>query len=227
MTNSTLLRFSALGLLVGALLLSLGDLLRRTVDSSSGSSPTLIAASVHDHASVWLGAGIMSALAPAFFIPGVCALVATTRGRGSRVVVVGGSLAVLGLVASVGHAVAYYAPFALYSRASTDAATIKALDDASEAYPMLVALIIAFIVGVTIGMITLLVGLRRARRVPVWAPIAAVVFAVAGSSGGVAMGMLGIAAALAAFLPAARALVVPTADGASALGVRDVDSTSV
>jgi hypothetical protein len=32
------------------------------------------------------------------FIPGVCALVATTRGRGSRVVAVGGALAVLGLV---------------------------------------------------------------------------------------------------------------------------------
>ncbi len=227
MTKSTLIRFSASGLLVGALLFSLGDLLRRTVDSATASSPTAIAASVHDHAGVWLTAGALSAFAPAFFIPGVCALVATTRGRGSRVVAVGGSLAVLGLVASVGHAVAYYAPFAVYGQAHSDAATIKALDHASESYPLLVALIIAFIVGMTIGMIVLLIGLRRARRVPVWAPIAAVVFAVAGSSGGVAMGMLGIAAALAAFLPAARALVVPTTDGESAPGVRDMDSTSV
>lgn len=226
MTNSTLLRFSATGLLVGTLLLSLGDLLRRTVDSSAGSSPTALAASVHDHPGVWLTAGILSALAPVFFIPGVCALVATTRGRGSRVVAVGGSLAVLGLVASVGHAVAYYAPFALYGRAGTDAATIKALDDASESYPMLVALIVAFIVGISIGMITLLVGLRRARRVPVWAPIAAVVFAVAGSSGGVAMGVLGTVAALAAFVPAARSLVAPAADGMSARSERGLEATS-
>ena len=225
MTNSTLLRFSAAGLLVGALLLSLGDLLRRTVDSSTGSSPTAIAASVHDHPGVWLTAGVLSALAPVLFIPGICALVATTRGRGSRVVAVGGALAVLGLVASAGHAVAYYAPFALYDRSDTDAATIKALDDASESYPMLVALIIAFIVGITIGLITLLVGLRRARRVPVWAPIAAVVFAVAGSSGGVAMGMLGIAAALAAFLPAARSLTVQPNE-ASARGNRALEPTS-
>ncbi|GAA1938484.1 hypothetical protein [Nocardioides marmoribigeumensis] len=210
MTNSTLLRFSAAGLLVGALVLSLGDLLRRTVDSATGSSPTAIAASAHDHAGVWLTAGVLSALAPVLLIPGVCALVATTRGRGSRVVAVGGALVVVGLVASAGHAVAYYAPFALYGRAATDAATIQALDDASEAYPMLVGLIVAFVVGLTIGMITLLVGLRRARRVPVWAPIAAVVFAAAGSSSSVAMGVLGIVAALAAFLPAARSLTAPT-----------------
>jgi hypothetical protein len=226
MTNSTLLRISAAALLVGALLLSLGDLLRRTVDSSTGSSPTAIASAVHDHPGVWLAAGVLSALAPVLFIPGICALVATTRGRGSRVVAVGGALAVLGLVASAGHAVAYYAPFALYGRADTDATTIKALDDASESYPMLVALIIAFIVGITIGTITLLVGLRRARRVPVWAPIAAVVFAVAGSSGGVVMGVLGTVAALTAFLPAARSLLVPTIDGASTRADRDLESTS-
>lgn len=226
MTNSTLLRFTAVGLLVGALFFSLGDLLRRTVDSSAGSSPTAIAASVHDHAGVWLTAGILSALAPVFFIPGVCALVATTRGRGSRVVAVGGALAVLGLVASAGHAVAFYAPYALYGRADTDAATVNALNDASESYPMLVTLILAFIVGITIGMITLLVGLRRAHRVPVWAPIAAVVFAVAGSSGGVGMGVVGMVAALTAFLPAARSLAVPTTDGASARGDRDLEPTS-
>jgi hypothetical protein len=213
MTNSTPLRFSAVGLLVGALSFSLGDVLRRTVDSATGSSPTAIAASVQDHPGVWLVAGILSALAPVFLIPGVCALVATTRGRGSRVVGVGGALVVLGLVASAGHAVAYYAPFALYGRAHLDAATIKALDDASESYPMLVAVIIAFAAGITIGTITLLVGLRRARRVPVWAPIAAVVFALAGSSGGVPMGVLGAVAALATFLPAARSLVATT-DGA-------------
>lgn len=211
MTNSTLLRFSAAGLAVGALLFSLGDVLRRLVDSSTGSSPTAITASVHDHPGLWLAAGILSALAPVLFIPGVCAVVATTRGRGSRVVAVGGALVVLGLVASAGHAVAYYSPYALYDRAGTDASAVKALQDASEAYPMLVTLIIAFIIGMTIGVITLLVGLRRARRVPVWAPIAAVVFAVAGSSGGVVMGVVGMVAALAAFLPAARSLATPTA----------------
>jgi hypothetical protein len=225
MTNSLLLRFSAVGLVLGALLFSVGDLLRRTVDSATGSSPTAIAASVHDHPGVWLAAAALSALAPVFFIPGVCALVATARGRGSRLVAVGGALAMLGLVASAGHAMAYYAPFALYDRAHTDAATIRALDSASESYPLSVGLIIAFILGLTIGMVTLLVGLRRARRVPVWTPIAAVVFAVAGGSGGVLMGVLGAVAALATFLPAARSLVVRPVGEASQRD-RDLERTS-
>lgn len=207
MTNSLQLRIAALGLVIGPLCFTLGDTLRRVVDSSTSSSAVELAAKVADRPGVWLAAGLLSALAPLFFLPGVLALVATSRGRGSRVVGVGGALTSLGLIASVGHAVAFYAPAALYGRAGTDAAAIKAFDKASEGYPLLVVLIIAFIAGMTIGVIALLVGLRRAGRVPVWAVVAGVVFAVAGSSGGVAMGLLGILAALAAFVPAARSLV--------------------
>jgi hypothetical protein len=207
MTNSLQLRIAALGILLGPLCFTLGDTLRRVVDSSTSSSAVELAAKVADRPGVWLAAGLLSALAPLFFLPGIHALVATTRGRGSRVVGVGGALMSLGLVAAVGHAVAFYALAALYGRAGSDAATIKALDKASESYPLLVALIVAFIVGMTIGVIALLVGLRRAGRIPVWAVVAGVVFAVAGSSGGVAMGALGMVAALVAFVPAARSLL--------------------
>jgi hypothetical protein len=210
MTNSLQLRIAALGLVLGPLCFTLGDTLRRVVDSSTSSSAVELAAKVADRPGVWLAAGLLSALAPLFFLPGIHALVATTRGRGSRVVGVGGALMSLGLVAAVGHAVAFYALAALYGRAGragSDAATIKALDKASESYPLLVALIVAFIVGMTIGVIALLVGLRRAGRIPVWAVVAGVVFAVAGSSGGVAMGALGMVAALVAFVPAARSLL--------------------
>jgi hypothetical protein len=58
-----------------------------------------------------------------------------------------------------------------------------------------------------LGSIVLFVGLRRARRVPVWSVVAAVVFVAAGSTNGVAAGVLGIVAALAAFVPAARTLM--------------------
>jgi hypothetical protein len=207
MTNSLQLRIAALGLVLGPLCFTLGDTLRRVVDSSTGSSPVELATKVADRPGVWLAAGLLSAVAPLFFLPGVHALVATTRGRGSRVVGVGGALVSLGLVACVGHAVAFYSPAALYGRAGTDATSVKALDKASEGYPLLVVLIVAFIVGMTVGVIALLVGLRRAGRIPVWAVIAGVVFAVAGSSGGVAMGVLGMVAALVAFVPAARSLL--------------------
>jgi hypothetical protein len=211
MTNSLQLRIAAFGLVAGALCFTLGDTLRRVVDSSTSGSAVDLAASVHDRPGTWLAAGVLSALAPLFFLPGVHALVATTRGRGSRVVGIGGALVSIGLVASVGHAVAFYAPPALYGRADTSASAIKALDKASEGYPLLVALIVAFIVGMTIGVLVLLVGLRRAGRVPVWSVVAGLVFAVAGSSGGVTMGLVGALAGLAAFVPAARALTSTTA----------------
>jgi hypothetical protein len=207
MTNSLQLRIAATGLVLGALCFALGDTLRRVVDSSTSSTAVDLAASVHDRPGVWLAAGLLSAFAPLFFLPGVLALVATTRGRGSRVVAIGGGLVGLGLIASVGHAVAFYAPPALSEDAGTSASAITALDKASEGYPLLVALIVAFIAGMTLGVLVLLIGLRRAGRIPVWSVIAGLVFAVAGSSGGVALGLLGVVAALAAFVPAARALV--------------------
>jgi hypothetical protein len=61
-----------------------------------------------------------------------------------------------------------------------------------------------------LGTLVLFVGLRRARRVPIWAVLAALVFVVCGSSSGAAAGVLGVLAALAAFVPAARALVTAT-----------------
>jgi hypothetical protein len=207
MTNSLQLRIATVGLVAGTLCFTLGDTLRRVVDSSTGGNAVDLAASVHDRSGLWLAAGLLSALAPFFFLPGVHALVATTRGRGSRVVGVGGALVSLGLVASVGHAVAYYAPPAMYDKADAGASAVKALDKASEGYPLLVALIIAFIAGMTLGVLVLLVGLRRAGRIPVWSVVAGLVFAVAGSSGGVAMGVIGLLAGLAAFVPAARALM--------------------
>jgi hypothetical protein len=108
--------------------------------------------------------------------------------------------------------VAFYSPYALYAKAHTSGAELEALDAASESYPLLVLLIALFIVGMMLGPMVLLVGLRRARRVPIWAVIAAVVFVGAGSTGGVAAGLVGVVAALAAFVPAAISL---TADPAS------------
>ena len=207
MTNTLQLRIAAVGLVAGALFFTLGDTLRRVVDSSSSSSAVDLVASVHDRPGLWLVAGLLSAFAPLFFLPGVLALTATTHGRGSRVVAVGAGLVSLGLVASVGHAVAFYAPPALSDDAGTSASAITALDKASEGYPLLVSLIVAFIAGMTIGVLVLLIGLRRAGRIPVWSVVAGLVFAVAGSSGGVALGLVGVAAALAAFAPAARALL--------------------
>ncbi|MGN6331919.1 MAG: hypothetical protein ACTHOD_09750 [Motilibacteraceae bacterium] len=200
-------RLAAGCLIAGALLFTVGDLLRRLVVPGGTPSATDVTAAVAAHAGAWLAAGLLSVAAAFCLFPGLTALVAAARGRGARATIAGGLMMAAGALASVGHAVAFYSPYALFGRAGASAADITAIDGASEAYPMLVVLIVLFMVGMVIGPIVLFVGLRRARRVPVWAVVAAVVFVASGSASSVLAGVVGVVAALAAFLPAARSLL--------------------
>lgn len=208
MTNSTHTRFAAAGLVAGPLLFTLGDLLRRLVEPSGTPSATAVTAAVGSHDGTWLVAGLLSVAAAFCLVPGAWGLLTCAGGRGARTTTVGALMVGAGALALVGHTVAFYAPYALSARAHTSASELTALDHASESYPLLVALIVLFIVGMALGPVVLLAGLRRARRVPVWAVVAAVVFAASGSTGGVGAGVLGIVAALATFLPAARSMIV-------------------
>ncbi|HEU4676378.1 MAG TPA: hypothetical protein VFS29_10340 [Motilibacteraceae bacterium] len=201
-------RLAAGGLVAGALLFTVGDLLRRLVVPAGAPSAADVTAAVARHDGAWLAAGLLSLAAAFALLPGLTALVAAARGRGAQATTVGGLMVAAGALASVGHAVAFYSPYALFHRAGASPADVAAIDQASEAYPMLVVLIVLFMVGMVIGPVVLFVGLRRARRVPVWAVVAAVVFVASGSTGGVLAGVVGILAALAAFGPAARSLLM-------------------
>jgi hypothetical protein len=207
MTRHTFLRISALGLLTGPVLFTLGDLVRRLVEPSGSPSAAAITRAVGDHSAAWLVAGLLSLLAAPLLVAGVAGVMLEARGRGCRATVIGAWMIAVGAFASIGHAVAFFAPYALYDRAGIASSTATHLDDASEGYPLLVVLIASFIVGMMLGSIVLFVGLRLARRVPIWSTVAAVVFVAAGSSGGVAAGVVGVVAAAAAFGPAARSLL--------------------
>lgn len=207
MTRHTFHRVASAGVLAGPLLFTLGDLVRRLVEPSGSPTAAEISRAVGDHSAAWLAAGLLSLLAAPLLVIGALGLALDAHGRGRRTTQVGATLVVVGGFASVGHAVAFYAPYALYDRARTPTAALRALDDASESYPLLVGLIVLFVVGMMLGSIVLLVGLRRARAVPIWSAVAAVVFVVAGSSGGVAAGAVGVVAAVAAFAPAAGSLL--------------------
>jgi hypothetical protein len=206
MTRHTFLRTAALALVAGPLLFTLGDLLRRLVEPSGNPSAAELTHAVADHSTAWLWAGLLSVLAAPLFVTGVAGLVVDARGRGGRTTTVGAALVGLGGFASVGHAVAFYAPYAVYGRAATPDAALRALDDAAGSYPLLVCLIALFVVGMMLGSIVLFVGLRRAGRVPLWSVVSAVVFVAAGSSGGVVAGLVGVLAAAVAFGPAAWSL---------------------
>lgn len=206
MTNSIHARIAAACLVLGPLLFTLGDLLRRLVEPSGAPSATAITDAVGRHGGAWLTAGLFSVAAALCLVPAMAITIAEVRGRGSRTTTVGALLVGTGAMASVGHAVAFYSPYALFGKADTDGSAVRALDQASESYPLLIVLIVLFIIGMMLGPLVLLVGLRRARRVPIWSVAAGVVFVACGSTTGVGAGLLGVAAAVVAFVPAARSL---------------------
>ena len=206
MDTSTRTRIAAASLVLGPLLFTVGDVLRRLVEpSGSNLSGTDIVTAIGQHGPTWLAAGLLALAAAFFFVVGVTGLIATASGRGARLTTVGAVMVGVGAIASVGHAMGYYFFYAALSTAHTPGPEIDALDGAVS-YPMIVVVILLFIVGLVLGPIVLFLGLRRARRVPIWAVVAAVAFAILGNTSGVGAGILGIVAAMAAFVPAARSL---------------------
>lgn len=208
MNESTRSRVAAILLVLGSLTFTVGDLLRRLVVPSGSPSAAAITQAVADHRGTWLAAGLCSLVAATALAPGALALIPRFGTRGARTTAVGASMVAVGAIAAAAHAVAFFSPYALYDDAGTSTASLTAIDKASESYPLLVAVIGLFLVGMMLGSLVLFLGLRRARRVPIWSVVAAVAFVACGSTDGVIPGLLGIAAALAAFVPAARSLRV-------------------
>ena len=195
----------AAALLAGALCFATGDLLRRTVDGST-STPVELLRAVDAHGGAWLVAASLSVLAPVLVLPGLAWLISTARGRGRRTTRIGAVLLALGQLAAVGHAVAYYGLPTLGVHAGLRDSSYAALDRASEHSPLLLGLIVVFALGNIVGAVVLLVGLRRAGRVPVWSVVASVVFVATASVGGVAAGLLGLLMTVAMYAPLCRSV---------------------
>lgn len=207
MSETTRSRVAAFLLVLGPLTFTLGDLLRRIVVPSGSPTAVSITQAVAANQAAWLTAGLLNLLTGFLLLPGVLALIPVSGGRGARATTIGAVMVGVGAVAAAAHSVAFFSPYALYDRASASDSTITGLDNASESYPLLVAVIALFMVGMMLGSLVLFIGLRRARRVPIWSVIAVVVFVACGSTGGVAPGLLGVVAAVVAFVPAARSLL--------------------
>ena len=155
------------------------------------------------HPWAWLLAGLAMLIGSAVMLPGVAALWRTVAGRGRALTQAGALLLGVGLVASVGHALAFYGMAGIGADTDVPAATFQSIDDESNRYPLFLLVIVLFVVGTVVGTVLLAVGLRRARLVPVWVPVAAIVFALTGTLGGVASGVVGVLAAVATFGPMA------------------------
>lgn len=200
-------RLAAGTLIAGSLCFGTADLVRRLVLSDDAAArPDTMVAAVAAHPGVWLFAGSLALVAPVLMLPGVVALVRSVRSRGRVLAAIGGRLLTAGLLAALAHAVAFYGSVGVYPSSGLDASAVGAYDDATNRYPLLIAVIVVFVLGMALGPILLTIGLRRARRAAVWVPIAAVVFAVTGVVGGVAAGVVGLIAGAAAFTGASIGL---------------------
>ncbi len=190
--NQTSMTPTALG---GAALMGLGDLVRRFAEDGA-STPTRIVAAFHAHQALALTAGFCMLAGSALLLLAVAASVraAASRPRGRTLVRIGGALFWVGMVASIGHVVAYFGLDLVWGRAEVGSSTVAVLDKASEAEPLLVTLIILFVLGLTLGQLLWVGGLVRARVVPAWALLAALVDVVAGNTAGVAGGVVSLLA---------------------------------
>jgi len=187
-------RAGGAALAAGAVAFASADLVRRLVEPQAA-NPSSIAAAVRAHAGAWTLAGLL-ALASAFLL--LVGAAATTRlapARGAALTRIGAYLLAAGAVASVGHTVGYFADYARLSSNGLDAKAVTAAQGGSDAVSVVV--IAVFMLGLLVGPVLLTLGLRRARAVPVWVPVAAIVFVVAGSVSGPAAGVVGLLAALA------------------------------
>ncbi|MGN6577410.1 MAG: hypothetical protein ACTHKG_17190 [Nocardioides sp.] len=202
---------AAVGLVAGGLSFTAADLVRRLLEPAHP-TPATLAGTAGQHTTAWLVAGLLSALLPFLLLPGLGVLAAAVDGRGARVVRTGAGLLGVGSVAASVHASGYFGMYDVLARSGVDDAAVRAVDSASESSPFFVPFIALFMAGMLVGPIVLGVGLRRARLAPVWAPIAAVVFAVAGGTGGVAAGVVGLVAFVALSAAAARTLRLASPD---------------
>lgn len=197
---------AAAGLVAGAATLTVADLVRRLVEPADPTS-VMLADTAARHSAAWLTAGLLSALTTFLLLPGLGVLAASLHGRGARTAGVGAGLLAVGSVASCVHAAGYFGMYDALARSGVSPAAVRAVDSGSESSPFFVPFIVLFMLGMMLGPIVLAAGLRRARLVPVWAPLAAVVFAVAGGTAGVPAGVVGLVAFVSLAVAVAQATI--------------------
>lgn len=135
---------------------------------------------------------VISVFGPLIWLFGMPAVVRLAPARGWVLTFTGGLLTAIGLAAAVGHLALFFgAP--------------QAHDDNVIGS----ALLMVFLVAFAIGPIVLTIGLRRAKIVAVWVPVAAIIMAVANFVGGVPAGIVELIALVATFGPIIAAALRP------------------
>lgn len=149
----------------------------------------------------WVTIGILSVFGPIVWLAGVPATVLLAPARGAAVTSVGALVTGLGLGAGVGHLALYFGTYGSMAASGLSDGSLHRLAVASDADALSNVLLIVFLIAFAAGPIALTVGLRIAKAVPVWVPIAALVTAVANFLGGPIAGIVQMVALIAVWAP--------------------------
>jgi hypothetical protein len=150
---------------------------------------------------LWLTMSLAAVLGPMVWTAGIIPVTALVCGRGWVLTTIGGYLTGIGLVAGVGHLALYFGLNGDLAASGLDASAVVAVSTADDRAVLANLLLTLFLIAFSLGPILLTVGLRRARLVPVWVPVAGIVATVANFVGGVAAGGVQLAALAFTFVP--------------------------
>jgi hypothetical protein len=186
-------------LLVGPLSLIVATILQWLV-TPAGPSSTIFDM-ISDNSTTWSAVGLISVFGPLCWLAGIPAVIDLVHGRGWTLTTIGGYLTAAGLAAAVGHLAIYFALYGTAASSGLHADALKALETASSDNLLSNLLLFLFLACFSVGPILLTVGLRMAKQVAVWVPVAAIVMTVANFVGGVPAGIVQLCALVLTFAP--------------------------
>lgn len=183
---------AVIALIVGPLTLVIADIMQWTLQPA-GADPTPADVAAQ-FPTAWLTVALLSVFGPIVWLAGLPAASALADRRGALATRVGALVTGLGLAAGVGHLALFFGLYGALASAGLDATAAHRMSAAGDADLVGNVLLIAFLICYSLGPIVMTVGLRIARRVAVWVPIAAVLTAGANLFGGPIAGIVQLVA---------------------------------
>lgn len=160
-----------------------------------------------DNPSVWLLVSLLAVFGPLVWVAGIVSVTMLARAKGWTLSTLGGYITGIGLICGVGHLALFFGLMADAAGAGVDSNTGMALLQADEASVLSTVVLYGFLVAFSLGPVLLTIGLRRAKLVPVWVPVAAIILVVTNFLGGVPAGIVQVLALIATFVPMVVLLV--------------------
>jgi hypothetical protein len=155
---------------------------------------------------MWLTIGLLSVFGPVAWLAGLPAAIALAPARGRVLTMTGGLVTGAGMAAGVGHLALYFGLYASAAASGLGRGALRRLDEAADGETIGNVLLIVFLIGFAVGPVLLTIGLRIARVVGVWVPLAAIVTAAAGFFGGTIAGVVQLITLVLLWAPIALAV---------------------